>query len=69
MSWQPINKAPTNGEYILGYDANNHEWYAMYYKKSSGFSSDWRCDGVIGSDFEYDITPTHWMPLPDLPKK
>ena len=57
--WQPIKTAPTDGTVVLGYDPS---WYdiatPMLYN-----------DGWVFFHIQTEtIRPTHWMPIPDLPK-
>ena len=59
--WQTIDTAPKIG-FILGYDCRMEEYYAMEW-----FGTSWRVDGVGGYDYYYDISPTHWIPLPKPP--
>jgi Protein of unknown function (DUF551) len=60
VPWYSIETAPKDGTEILAYipmDGIN-----IVYWKSSGW------DYVSGQS-NFDINPTHWMPLPDLPKQ
>lgn len=60
--WQTMESAPTGGFWVLlwspcdGYDigsCHKGHWYAQ------GFDS---------SGYDIQLTPTHWMPLPEAPQ-
>jgi len=57
VNWQPIGTAPLNGEEILVWDqlgfADVAFWDPLSLRWSSG---------------DLQLTPTHWMPLPEPPK-
>jgi len=60
LEWQPIETAPKDGSLILMTGTNIN--YPVN-QISTGFFNDhgvWECYGVW-------ISPTHWMPLPNLP--
>ena len=59
--WQPIETAPKDSTYILGYD--NGMQCTVYWDSPGKY---WSLV-VCGSHAEDDKwTPTHWMPLPPL---
>ena len=60
--WQPIETAPKNGEWILGF-WNGTAIVACTYicRWSDG-------DGWLENYSEVSVTPTHWMHLPEAPK-
>jgi hypothetical protein len=57
--WQPIETAPNGGQNVLTY--GEEHGFAVAWSMGSGWFS--------GHDEEacYEVTPTHWMPLPDRP--
>jgi hypothetical protein len=83
MIWQPIETAPKDGTWILvwgGKTDENMEWWdekdrnrpvtARWCSESGRRSGYWRFasyDGGYLGDFVED--PTHWQPLPELPKQ
>jgi len=61
--WQPIETAPRDGTWILGYETfldDHHPCQRIVY---------WSKDRGCWFDDEYDFAPTHWMPLPDPPSE
>ena len=78
MDWQPIETAPksttpvaggnlVDGYYILGYCPEEGAspascmtvvWWEPYEHHNRGA---WKSDG------DYEVHPTHWMPLPEPP--
>jgi len=60
MNWQPIETAPKDGTGVLVY--SNGRVVSAYFSKSQ---DEWL--EVIHDYSFYD--PTHWMPLPELPKE
>jgi hypothetical protein len=64
--WQPIETAPRDGSFLLGY-------YKMWkcptiirwQKSQYGDFGYWDCARVCSDN----IHPTHWMPLPDAPEQ
>ena len=60
MEWQTIDTAPKDEWIIVYYDNMSGVGMAMH-TVLNDFWLDWDGD-VYG-------TPTHWMPLPDLPKE
>lgn len=82
MNWQPIETAPKNGTEILAWREDAGvllvRWTApMEFLTEaecenllgdSAEEYDWfYADFVSGGRLEGDLTPTHWMPLPDPP--
>ena len=59
--WQPIETAPVDGENILVTDGT--VIFLVYCNTSP---SEWR-DVWCGNSMTA-FTPTHWMPLPELPE-
>lgn len=59
--WQPIQTAPKDETFIL---LGNPEWEICW----QGFwdVNGWQRFNSSGQDY---LNPTHWMPLPGLPKK
>lgn len=62
-NWQPIETAPT-GVYVLLSDGQE---FALGMKVESPIVY-WIPGGISGYEWEWDIVPTHWMSLPELPK-
>ena len=61
MTWQEIESAPRNGEHILV--SNGSQIFMAYgYHEDEG----WR--DAMSSITIVLFTPTHWMPLPELPQ-
>ena len=60
--WQPIETAPKNGSFFIGYEKG-------YGVNKTYF--DWMYDGERGGFRVYEShgwSPTHWVPLPEAPK-
>ena len=57
--WQPIETAPKDGLVVLVYPNYHCAVTCGYYVKGT-----WRDD----LDKNFEIEPTHWMPLPEPPK-
>lgn len=66
MEWQPIDTAPKDGIKIIAFDKTMDEYFVAFFV-STGLIKEWQCDGVRGTDIDFDIFPTHWMPLPQPP--
>ena len=68
--WEPIETAPKD-TWVLVVDADRQElavWRSKKITERDGhpvYSDD--VSGVSGYEWEVDITPTHWRPLPDPP--
>lgn len=65
MNWEPISTAPRDQTDILV--ANSRAAYvASWWGDDDG---EWICymDAIV--DPPCPINPTHWMPLPDLPRR
>lgn len=76
MNWKPIKTAPKDGTEILitggepDYSWDNSEWepsmvVAVWDKNRKQWHFAYYDAGVYGMWFN----PTHWMPLPKLPKE
>ncbi len=64
MEWQTIDSAPTDGTWVILLFQDEDEQFNIDFQIYDGFHSlrAWRTrDHVTGK-------PTHWMPLPELPK-
>jgi hypothetical protein len=70
--WRPIETAPKDGTHVLAfwpsiYDAENatqsESWFGPRW-------SDLNAECVWQTAYEYgdELTPTHWMPLPETPQ-
>lgn len=65
MSWQPIETCPEGVDVIAFFPDANEEYQRMVVHKLDG---DWYAQDVNASpDPIDDVTPTHWMPMPELP--
>ncbi len=75
MEWQPIETAPRDGsKVILGHPEHKavigvwhqgYSWESLFPDGNPVFY--WAKDHEDTSGFDFE--PTHWMPLPDPPKK
>lgn len=73
MKWEPIETAPKDGERILGYwsregyqGGNTHEMAVVSWDSENEW---WGLDVSSGECVEFSQwTPTHWTPIPNLPK-
>lgn len=64
MGWQPIETAPKDGTWILGYESRigmNTKYVPHEVIRWIAFSEKWRNSADQLSE------PTHWMPLPAPP--
>lgn len=65
--WQPIETAPKDGTKILGAwpQLRKHKWWTI--QPIFFYCGNW----IHGWDEDEDLAlhPTHWMPLPEPPKK
>ena len=59
--WQPIETAPKDGTHILAWFEEAQQHLLLWW-----FADNWR---FKGSDTIPIVTPTHWMNLPEPPKK
>ena len=55
--WQPIDTAPKDGTEVL-------LWWFRRHVVGSYVAGGWT-DESLG---QYDVSPTHWMPLPEPPE-
>jgi hypothetical protein len=65
MNWQPIETAPKDGTFILGYYADRPWLWDIVQWDAGYLGGAW-----WGGGHENDgplFPPTHWMPLPDPP--
>lgn len=60
--WQPIETAPKDGTYILGYGEHDHRGH--YIDAIHWWHDRWTIEWMSGFQ-----RPTHWMPLPAPPKR
>ncbi len=64
MDWQTIESAPKDGTHVLGYMPIYNETeqliYVITFSHGKWFEA-------AGEGYEY-YEPTHWMPLPAIPK-
>jgi len=58
--WQPIETAPKDFTYVLLWDGDWH-WMGIWDENGNR----WEIDG---HEYEENLIPTHWMPLPEPPK-
>lgn len=63
--WHPIETAPTDGTDIL---AASGDWIAICRWDSRNPKPYWRAFGPWGVTAQRQRQPTHWIPLPELPK-
>ena len=64
--WQPIETAPKDGETaVLGYQSiNEANWViAPMYFNDGG----WLLVAFHDANIEFEMHPTHWMPIPPPP--
>ena len=59
--WRPIETAPHNHTWVLGYDEKDGETGMIIFNRGDESEPHWT-DGMR------EWLPTHWMPLPDEPK-
>lgn len=85
MEWQPIETAPRHTDILLyredagvffGQYTYCAEWVSEDEIEREGLTEDmlfaesfWAFDYDGTSRLENDLTPTHWMPLPEPPKE
>lgn len=64
LGWQPIETAPKDGSWLLGYDRDAETYGGKTHKVirwKGGWWTQWsEHDGVCNA--------THWMPLPQSPR-
>lgn len=82
-AWQPIETAPKDGSAVLvmrdiwpgtvsgrAEECNGHNTYiAAWWGVERAGAGAWVCYMGFVSDPECPIEPTHWMPLPEPPRK
>lgn len=62
--WHPIATAPRDDAAFLAYGPGLWDnTFAVCTRSTYGF----HVEGVSGHEFDVDIDPTHWMPLPPAP--
>lgn len=65
--WQPIETAPRDGTDILTWRASQKTRLGVICGMHCGFwhpdMKEWQ-----SSDLEWELLPTHWMPLPEPPE-
>jgi hypothetical protein len=59
--WRPIETAPHNHTWVLGYDEKDGEIGMIIFERGDESEPQW-------TDVVRTWSPTHWMPLPDEPK-
>jgi len=69
--WQPIETAPRDGTNILVFKKfERHRWldhgWSYYIEIVYWFDGDWI---IMARAPPTNNNPTHWMPLPELPKE
>jgi hypothetical protein len=66
--WQPIETAPRDEVKFLAYDKRDGTMAVCFYWHivDNKYLS---VDGVSGYEWESNIEPTHWMPLPKPPEQ
>lgn len=74
MNWQPIDTAPLDGTLLLLFDLENNEFGVGFYAGVGSFGTIWNLAtfDVVRSSWDsdpYSISATHWMALPEPPKK
>jgi hypothetical protein len=60
--WKPIETAPKDGRKVVVMTPGYHVRSARYIESLAGWSA-WE-----GSDNDDHLKPTHWMPMPELPR-
>ena len=71
--WQPIETAPKDGTYFIGWNGNlafktsRGKYYDKWPHQEGGptFREEWN---AYDSSSMWPWKPTHWMPLPEPPK-
>lgn len=71
--WQTITTVPKDTRVFLAYDGSHPEYDDVAsYGVGTVWTFDVRLDGFIDNieieDWGWGAPPTHWMPIPDLPK-
>lgn len=71
MEWQPIETAPKNGSILLVTDKEEMYlagWWNWSFVFPTRGTDAWRVVGSDRGDGCEIINPTHWLPLPAIPK-
>ena len=72
--WQPIETAPKDGTELLLYERRERFIDDDFVEVDYIFSGAWNAESYQGECWEcseYEVfshEPTHWMPLPEVPK-
>jgi len=67
MTWQPIETAPIDGTWVLVVICGTHEdGYPYVPSVDQWVDGHWDIENYLETGKEWH--PTHWMPLPELPK-
>ena len=67
--WQPIETAPRDGRSILIFEPADSDYPQLPRADDWRFAIGyWRRTGSWGNRNAARVNPTHWMPLPELPK-
>lgn len=61
-SWRPIESAPHDYTWVLGFDSKDGETGMIIFERSNGQDYDCEC---YWTDGMRKWTPTHWMPIPE----
>ncbi len=64
--WKPIESAPKDGRWLLGWEADGEFMDAPGYIIMHFNNGAWERDG---DEFSLYVEPTHWMPLPLPPQE
>jgi hypothetical protein len=69
VSWRPIESAPHDMTWVIGYDGKDGECGTIIFDRvvESCDSHEEQCH-YEWTDGMRKWTPTHWMPLPEIPK-
>jgi len=65
--WQPIETAPRDGTWFLGFEPGKHLEDQNRVWKWVDDGADWQGFVDAADMNDYDEQPTHWMPLPEPP--
>lgn len=67
MSWQPIETAPKDVRVLVCGKDFFGDVVVTGAIASTLFEDCWDIVGAGGYECEFEVTPTHWMPCPELP--